>query len=248
MPDVEFNNVRKNFGKTRAVEEFSLRIPEGEMLALLGPSGSGKTTVLRLLAGLEMPDCGSIRIGEQIVTGNGRFVPPQKRKIGMVFQDLALWPHMTVARHLEFVTKGKGLPKAERNELIARILQLVGLENRAVAYPHELSGGQKQRVAIARALIIEPEILLLDEPLASLDSDLQVRMTDEVLRLKERFQITTLYVTHDKKEAFRVADRVAFMNNGKLCDIVEASKHESGQVESEPLAEPIPELLKTRRT
>ncbi len=223
MPRIKFSEIAKSFGTIQAVRDFSLEVADGEMLALLGPSGSGKTTVLRLLAGLEKPDCGSIQIGDGFVTGHGKFVPPQARRIGMVFQDLALWPHMTVRGHLDFVLKGNRFPRRERKRRIFELLEKMDLATRADAYPHELSGGQKQRVSIARALSIDPQILLLDEPLASLDSELQSRMTDEIVRLNQDLRITTLYVTHDGSEAFRVAERVAVMRSGELERIVEPS-------------------------
>lgn len=223
MPRIRFSKISKRFRDILAVRDFSLEIIEGEMLALLGPSGSGKTTLLRLLAGLERPDSGSIWIGDRLVTGPATFVPPQERKIGMIFQDLALWPHMTVRGHLDFVLKGNKFPREERKTRIADLLGTMDLADRAKAYPYELSGGQKQRVAIARALAINPEILLLDEPLASLDQDLQVRMTDEIVRLNKQLRITTLYVTHDREEAFRVADRVALIQSGTLERVVETS-------------------------
>lgn len=208
MPSIQCINTAKRYGPIQALEPVSLRVESGEFLALLGPSGAGKTTLLRLIAGLDRPDTGVIWIGDQVVAGNGVFVPPQKRRIGMVFQDLALWPHMTVRKHLDFVLTGAGVARTQRRERIAEMLELIRLEDRASALPHQLSGGQQQRVAIARALVIKPKILLLDEPLANLDETLQHRMIDELARLKQWFEITTLYVTHNRREIAGLADRI----------------------------------------
>ena len=212
MPSVQCVDITKRFGATPVLRGLSLRAETGELLAILGPSGSGKTTLLRLIAGLDRPDSGVIWIGDRVVSGPGAFVPPQQRRVGMVFQDLALWPHMSVRKHLEFVLKGRGMPRCERVERTRQMLELVRLDDRAEAYPHQLSGGQKQRVAIARALVAEPEILLLDEPLANLDPELRGRMVDEIARLKNWFKITTFHVTHDPRETQRLADRVVLMD------------------------------------
>lgn len=211
MPSVQCVDVAKRFGATPVLRGVSLRAETGELVAILGPSGSGKTTLLRLIAGLDRPDSGVIWIGDRVVSGPGAFVPPQKRRVGMVFQDLALWPHMSVRRHLEFVLKGRGMPRRERVERARQMLDLIRLDDRADAYPHQLSGGQKQRVAIARALVAEPQILLLDEPLANLDLELRARMVDEIARLKKWFKITTFHVIHDPRETERLADRVVLM-------------------------------------
>ncbi|MCF6285616.1 MAG: ABC transporter ATP-binding protein [Candidatus Hydrogenedentes bacterium] len=208
MPSIQCIDTAKHYGPIQALAPVSLRVESGEFLALLGPSGAGKTTLLRVMPGLEKPDTGVVWIGDQVVAGKGVFVPPQKRRIGMVFQDLALWPHMTVRKHLDFVLKGTGVARAARRKRIGEMLELIRLEDRAAALPHELSGGQQQRVAIARALVVEPKILLLDEPLASLDETLQHRMIDELARLKQWFKITTLYVTHNQREIADLADRV----------------------------------------
>ncbi len=207
MPSIHCTGITKRFGTKTVLDRLSLHVESGEMLALSGPSGSGKTTLLRIIAGLDKPSEGTVQIGEKTVTGAGAFVPPQKRRIGMVLQDLALWPHMTVQSHLDFALRGCGLPRRKRAEPIHRMLDTIQLENRSNAYPHELSGGERQRVAIARALVAEPEILLLDEPLSSLDPELQARMLDEIVRLKDLFKVTALYVTHNPAEAQRAADR-----------------------------------------
>jgi len=209
---VQCVELTKRFGPIQALQGLSLRVEAGEWLALSGPSGSGKTTLLRLIAGLDRPDSGVIRLGDRVVSGPCAFVPPQKRRLGMVFQDLALWPHLSVRGHLDFVLRGRGLTCSQRRQRADDMLDVVRLQDRASAYPHQLSGGQKQRVAIARALVTEPEILLLDEPLANLDPDLRARMVDELARLRARFKITALYVTHDICEAEQLADRVVRMN------------------------------------
>ena len=213
MPSVQCVNVSKRFGSTQALSKASLHVESGELLALFGPSASGKTTLLRIIAGLEKPDEGVVWIGDRIVDGKGVSVPPQKRRVGMVFQDLALWPHMTVRKHLSFVLGRRDVSRRERAGRVSRMLELVRLADRADAHPHQLSGGQKQRVAIARALVTEPDLLLLDEPLSSLDDSLRSAMLDEILRLKKWFGVTVIYVTHDASEVDGVADRRLHMND-----------------------------------
>ena len=194
-----------------AVDGLSLRVAEGEILALLGPSGCGKTTTLRLIAGLEDPDAGTITLRGQVVAGPGRAVPPEERGIGIVFQDYALFPHLTVADNVAF-----GLPRAARRGRVEPVLDLVGLGGFGPRYPHELSGGQQQRVALARALAPAPALMLLDEPFSNLDADLRAQMRDEVERILRTSGTTAVFVTHDQEEAFTLADRVGVLQAGRI--------------------------------
>jgi iron(III) transport system ATP-binding protein len=210
------DQVSKRYGPARppAVDRLSLQVGEGEIVALLGPSGCGKTTTLRLIAGLEVPDSGTITLRGRVVTGPGHVVPPEERGIGIVFQDYALFPHLTVADNVGF-----GLPRAARHGRRARIadvLALVGLEGLESRYPHELSGGQQQRVALARALAPAPALMLLDEPFSNLDADLRWQMRDEVERILRETATTAVFVTHDQEEAFTLADRVGVLQAGRV--------------------------------
>jgi putative spermidine/putrescine transport system ATP-binding protein/spermidine/putrescine transport system ATP-binding protein len=203
-------DVSKRFGRTVAVDGANLEIREGEFFSLLGPSGSGKTTLLRLIAGLEDPDRGRVAIGGADVTG----LPPYARKVGMVFQDFLLFPHMTVGENIQFPLRMQGASRAERDERldwIARLLHIDGLEER---FPHQLSGGQQQRVALARGLIARPALLLLDEPLANLDRELRKEMEVEVRRYQRELGIPFVYVTHNQEEALTMSDRIAVMRAG----------------------------------
>jgi iron(III) transport system ATP-binding protein len=202
--------VSKRFGAVRAVSEATLEIGRGEFVALLGPSGCGKTTLLRLIAGFEAPDAGTVTIGEDVVAG-GAWVPPERRHVGMVFQDYALFPHLTVARNV-----GYGLPRRGRDERVAEALQLVGLGEHGERYPHQLSGGQQQRVALARALAPEPSVVLLDEPWSNIDPALRSSMRDELAAILRATGVTVLLVTHEQEEAFSLADRVALMRDGAV--------------------------------
>ncbi len=202
-------------GSTSVLSNISLEIQNGERAVILGPSGCGKTTILRLIAGFIAPDSGSITINRGLVAKDGRiFLPPEKRNIGMVFQDLALWPHLTVRGNIEFPLKSRGISKEKRDEKIQKILELVGMQGFDRRKPVELSGGQQQRVALARALVPEPEVLLMDEPLSSLDFELNLRIRKEILRLHEKLGFTLLYVTHDRDEAFDIATRIVMMKKG----------------------------------
>jgi iron(III) transport system ATP-binding protein len=207
------DRVSKRFHATEppAVDALSLRVSEGEILALLGPSGCGKTTTLRLIAGLEQPDQGTITLRGQIVAGPGRAVPPEARGVGIVFQDYALFPHLTVGDNVAF-----GLPRPARRSRVDEVLDLVGLRDLAPRYPHELSGGQQQRVALARALAPAPALLLLDEPFSNLDADLRTQMRDEVERILRASRTTAVFVTHDQEEAFTLADRVGVLRAGHI--------------------------------
>jgi iron(III) transport system ATP-binding protein len=210
------DRISKRFGPADppAVDGLSLQVAEGEILALLGPSGCGKTTTLRLIAGLETPDAGTIALRGQIVTGAGRNVPPEERGIGIVFQDYALFPHLTVGDNVGF-----GLPRAgraARRTRVDEVLDLVGLAGFGARYPHELSGGQQQRVALARALAPAPALMLLDEPFSNLDADLRAQMRDEVERILRTTGTTAVFVTHDQEEAFTLADRVGVLQAGRV--------------------------------
>ncbi len=215
MVNVRLDNVVKVFDKVIAADHITLTIKHGEFFTFLGPSGCGKTTTLRIIAGLEYPDEGRIYFDEEDVTE----YPPYMRDTGMVFQNYALWPHMTVFDNIAYGLKIRRLPMNEIKERVYRVLDLVklrGLENR---YPTQLSGGQQQRVALARALIVKPKVLLLDEPLSNLDAKLRIEMREEIKRLQRELGITTIYVTHDQEEAMVISDRVAIMRQGRIMQI-----------------------------
>jgi iron(III) transport system ATP-binding protein len=210
--DVEVSAVSKSFGATSVLQDVSLDVGTGRMVALLGPSGCGKTTLLRIVAGLETPDTGEVRVAGRLLTGPGVMVAPEKRRVGMVFQDWALFPHMTVAKNV-----GYGLPRdAGRAERVAQALEMVGLAGLGDRQPATLSGGQQQRVALARAIAPEPTVLLLDEPFSNLDTALRVQVRGEVHHLLVDLGITTVFVTHDQEEAFILGDEVAVMNGGVI--------------------------------
>jgi iron(III) transport system ATP-binding protein len=213
---VSFGTVSKHFGATRAVESVSLDIADGEFFALLGPSGCGKTTLLRLVAGFEVPDAGMVKLGDQVVGQPGWALPPERRRIGMVFQSYALWPHMSVAENVAFALRVRKVPEPERIRRVDQALAMVGLETMAERRPHELSGGQRQRVALARCLAMRPEVVLLDEPLANLDVHLREAMQQEFARFHKEIGATFIYVTHDQAEALALADRVAVMDAGRV--------------------------------
>jgi ABC-type Fe3+/spermidine/putrescine transport system ATPase subunit len=217
MKIVDIDSISKIYNGAEALDNVSLEIDEEERIVILGPSGCGKTTILRLLAGFIAPDRGSISIAGELVSKNSRIItPPEQRNLGMVFQDLALWPHLSVKGNIEFGLKAKGIAKTERVERTRNILNLVGMADYEDRKPAELSGGQQQRVALARALVLEPDVLLMDEPLSSLDLELNVRLRKEILRLQEKLGFTLLYVTHDREEAFNIASRVVIMNKGRV--------------------------------
>jgi len=215
MNAIELHRVTKTFDERAVIHEFSLEIERSERLVLFGPSGCGKTTVLRLMAGLEAPECGSIQIGGRVVARSGEiFIPPESRNVGMVFQDLALWPHMTVRGNLMFGLESSGVARGEAQSRIVEMLNRVGLASRIAARPHELSGGEQQRVALARALVLRPSILLMDEPLSSLDDERKEMIVKDLLNLHQQLGFTLVYVTHDRSEAERIGSRIAAMTGG----------------------------------
>jgi len=219
MPGVTITGLTKRFGDVAAVTGLDLAVRPGELVALLGPSGCGKTTTLRLVAGFMAPDAGEIRVGERVLSSPGTVIPPERRRMAMIFQSYALWPHMTVAQNVAYGLRFARTPRAERSGRVDEMLRAVQLAGYSARYPGELSGGQQQRVAVARALVVEPEILLLDEPLSNLDASLREEMRFEIRRLHERFGITTLYVTHDQAEAMVISDRAAVIRNGRVVQI-----------------------------
>ena len=201
-PAVTLKAIVKHFGKRVAVQELSLDVPRGGTVGILGPSGCGKTTVLRLIAGLEQLDSGEIWFGDRLASSKGKLhLSPARRNIGFVFQDLALWPHMTVGGNLKFVLKSRGWPSDSCRSRIDEVLAKVGLKDRANDYPNHLSGGEQQRVALARALVDNPELLLLDEPLSSLDRDRRTDLRHELVAIPKDFGVTMIYVTHDSDDA-----------------------------------------------
>src|SRR6185295_14247573 len=212
---ISIRDVTKTYGRTAALDNVSLEIASGEFITLLGPSGSGKTTLLMVLAGFIRPDCGEIRFGDRDVT----LVPPHKRDVGMVFQNYALFPHMTVAGNLAYPLKLRGVGGAEVDARVARALDMVQLTGLGERQVDQLSGGQRQRVALARAIIFEPRILLMDEPLSALDKKLREQMQIEVRHLHQRLGMTTVYVTHDQREALTMSDRIAVINHGRFRQI-----------------------------
>jgi iron(III) transport system ATP-binding protein len=205
------HGVSKRFGPVRALEQADLCVEQGELVALVGPSACGKTSLLRLIAGFEHPDEGEVRLEGSLVAGRSRFSPPERRRVGMVFQDYALFPHLTVAENVGF-----GVTRGERAARVAELLELVGLADCRRRYPHELSGGQQQRVALARALAPRPAVVLLDEPWSNIDPLLRSSMRDELAAIVRAAGVTVLLVTHDREEAFSLADRVAVMRDGRI--------------------------------
>src|SRR5262245_24677203 len=211
-PALELAQLVKRFGAITAVDRIDLAVPSGELVALLGPSGCGKTTTLRIVAGFERPDAGRVRIQGVDVTA----APPYRRDTGMVFQHYALFPHMTVRENVGFGLRMRGVARSEAAARVQEALALVSLSGLEARYPRQLSGGQQQRVALARALVIRPQLLLLDEPLSSLDAKLRQEMRLEVRALHSSTSVTTVYVTHDQAEAMAMSGRIAVMNRGRV--------------------------------
>ncbi len=212
MAILSIKGVAKRFGEVRAVEDFDLTVDDGELVSLLGPSGSGKSTLLRMVGGFERPSAGSITIdGDEVI-----HLPPERRPTGMVFQSHALWTHMNVFKNIAFGLKLRRLPADEIRRRVEAVLDLVGLAGYGSRGVNQLSGGQQQRVALARSLVLEPKILLLDEPFASLDQHLRERLREEVRDIQQRLKITTLFVTHGQDEALAMADRIVVMRDGRV--------------------------------
>ncbi|MFN4172661.1 MAG: ABC transporter ATP-binding protein [Pseudorhodobacter sp.] len=220
MAGVSIRNVRKSYGGAGpvAVENLNLEIPDSEFLCLLGPSGCGKTTTLRMIAGLENLTDGEIRIGDRVVdsVAGGVFVPPEKREIGLVFQNYALWPHLTVEQNVEFGMKLRKVPKDQREREMTAVMETLGIAKYRKRYPSEMSGGQQQRVALARMLAVSPSVILLDEPLSNLDAKLRLEMRSELKRIHSELGSTFIFVTHDQFEAMTLATTIAVMSDGLL--------------------------------
>lgn len=220
MPRINLRGVDKSYGSNsaNAVANLNLEIGDGEFMCLLGPSGCGKTTTLRMIAGLEHLSDGEIQVGSRVVdsVGQGIFVPPEKRQMGLVFQSYALWPHLTIERNTDFGLRLRNIPKAEREQRVSDVMKTLGIEQYRDRYPSQLSGGQQQRVALARMLAVNPEVLLLDEPLSNLDAALRLEMRAELKRLHNEFKTTIVFVTHDQWEAMTLATTIAVMSEGHL--------------------------------
>lgn len=215
MAMISIRNVTKKFGSVVAVDKLDLEVEKGELISLLGPSGCGKTTMLRMLAGFEKPNGGELWINGQLVND----IPPQKRNIGIVFQDYAVFPTMSVARNVAYGLQLRGVANPEKDQRIREVLELVGLTRYGERMPAQLSGGQLQRVALARALVIRPQVLLLDEPLSNLDAALRVSIRKQIRQIQQELNITTVFVTHDQEEALSVSDRIAVMKTAKLMQV-----------------------------
>jgi len=216
MIKLSLRGLTKTFGAFTAVDGLSLELERGEFVSLLGPSGCGKTTTLRMIAGFIPPSAGTIEMDGERLSEPGRSVPPERRHMSMIFQSYAVWPNMTVAENVAFGLRLRKLPGDEIERRLGAILETVHLSGLRDRYPAELSGGQQQRVALARAVVVQPAVLLLDEPLSNLDANLREEMRFEIRRLHEEFKITTVYVTHDQAEAMVTSDRIAVMNQGRI--------------------------------
>lgn len=216
-PAITLTNVTRRFGAPLALDNVSFAVAPGKAAVVVGPSGCGKTTLLRVIAGLEVPDTGEVLLNGIPVSAAGRvIVPPHQRQLGFVFQDLALWPHLTVGDNLDFVLGSSDLSRVERSRRTEAALALVRIEQFSARYPHQLSGGEQQRAALARAIVGEPRVLLLDEPLSSLDPDLRAELRAELARLQRALMLTMIYVTHDREDATALADHVVEMRAGRI--------------------------------
>jgi len=216
VPRLMLEGLTKAYGKLTVVDRVDLALEEGEFVSLLGPSGCGKTTTLRMIAGFVDPTAGSISVDGQVLSAPGAVVPPERRGMSMIFQSYAIWPNMTVEENVAFGLKLRRLPSHEVKRRVGEMLEVVQLNHLAHRYPAELSGGQQQRVALARSIVVQPSVLLLDEPLSNLDANLREEMRFEIRRLHDEFRITTVYVTHDQGEAMATSDRIAVMNAGRI--------------------------------
>ena len=216
MSKLVLDGVSRRFGGVLAVDTFSLALEQGEFVSLLGPSGCGKTTTLRMIAGFLAPTLGTITMDGAVISSPASSLPPEKRNMSMIFQSYAIWPNMTVAENVAFGLEVRRRPKAEIRARVDRILDVVRMKHLGGRYPQELSGGQQQRVALARAIVVQPGVLLLDEPLSNLDANLREEMRYEIRRLHDEFRVTTVYVTHDQAEAMVTSDRIAVMNQGRV--------------------------------
>jgi iron(III) transport system ATP-binding protein len=216
MSKLTLRGIEKRFGGFAAVAGLDLALAEGEFVSLLGPSGCGKTTTLRMIAGFIEPSAGTIEMDGQLLSSPSAVLPPEKRQMSMIFQSYAVWPNMTVEQNVAFGLELRKLPREEVRSRVGKMLEVVRMGHLAQRYPAELSGGQQQRVALARAIVIQPQVLLLDEPLSNLDANLREEMRFEIRRLHDEFRITTVYVTHDQAEAMVTSDRIAVMNQGRI--------------------------------
>ena len=216
MSKLVLRGIEKHYGSTPAVAGLDLTLNEGEFVSLLGPSGCGKTTTLRMIAGFIDPTAGTIEMNGELLSSPAGALPPEKRQMSMIFQSYAVWPNMTVQQNVAFGLELRKLPRDEVRRRVSEMLEVVHMGHLAERYPAELSGGQQQRVALARAIVIQPQVLLLDEPLSNLDANLREEMRFEIRRLHDEFRITTVYVTHDQAEAMVTSDRIAVMNQGRI--------------------------------
>jgi ABC-type Fe3+/spermidine/putrescine transport system ATPase subunit len=216
MDKLQLKSLTKRYGDLTVVDNLDLTLRAGEFISLLGPSGCGKTTTLRMIAGFITPTAGTVEMDGKQMSSASASLPPERRRMSMIFQSYALWPNMTVEQNVAFGLKMRKVAREEQKQRVGRILDVVQLGQLAARYPNELSGGQQQRVALARALVVQPEILLLDEPLSNLDANLREEMRSEIRRLHNEFGITSIYVTHDQSEAMTTSDRIAVMNKGRI--------------------------------
>ena len=219
LTSIKLDGVSFAFGAHTVLNQIDLHIDAGSIVALLGPSGCGKSTLLRLLAGLTVPASGSIHFGDRLVAKTGWGLPPEQRDLGMVFQDYALWPHMTAAQNVAFPLRMRGVGRQQRQQRVEEALAMVGLSGFADRKPSGLSGGQQQRVALARAIVAEPRVLLFDEPLSNLDSELRESLCLEMSRLLRQLGITAVYVTHDRREAELLADKIILLSAGCIAAV-----------------------------